>query len=268
MAKNAVTTPNSPKSNLPTIDEDFANAMGGMGTGLENVGAGDLLIPRLTILQGLSPQVVQGKPEFDPDAKVGDIYDVGLQEIFRDGLLFLPVHWVKQWLEWYPRNTKKGLAEIHDTPDILDKTERDEKKRPILPNGNYIAETAQFYGFNVTAGMRRSFLPMASTQLKKSRRLLTLSTGEKVQRADGSEFTPPLFYRTYHLTTGPESNTEGDWMGWKIERGPTLEELPNWRSIMGDIKGFRDALTKGDIRGDIAAMAEEAGQTIDHEGEM
>jgi hypothetical protein len=57
-------------------------------------------------------------------------------------------------------------------------------------------------------------------------------------------------------------------MGWKIEPGPALDEMPNWRSIMGDIKMFRDALTKGDIRGDIAAMAEEVGTTIDHDGEM
>lgn len=268
MAKNAIQTTNPQKTGIAVIDDDFANAMAVTGTGLENVGAADLLIPRMTILQGLSPQVTQGKPEFDEAAKVGDIYDIGLQEIFREGMLFLPVHYVKQYLEWYPRATKKGLAAIHDSKDILDKTTPDEKKRPTLPNGNYVAETAQFYGFNVTANMRRSFLPMASTQLKKARRLLTLSTSEKLQRTDGSSYTAPLFYRTYQLTTVPESNNEGNWMGWKIERGPTLEELPDWRQIMADIKQFRDALTKGDIKGDIAAMAEEVGQTIDHDGEM
>lgn len=260
---------NPKNSELSTIDDDMLAEMLGAGTGLENVGAKDLLIPRLTILQGLSPQVTQGKPEFDEKAKVGQIYDVGLQEGFgADGILFLPVHYVKQYLEWWPRATKKGLAAIHDTADILEKTERDEKGRPTLPNGNYVAETAQFYGLNVSARMRKSFLPMASTQLKKARRLLTLATSEKLVKSDGTEFTPPLFYRSYQLTTVPESNNEGNWMGWKIEPGPALDEMPNWRSIMGDIKMFRDALTKGDIRGDIAAMAEEAGQTIDHDGEM
>lgn len=266
MAKNAVTTTNPKNSSLATIDDALFDEMAGAGTGLENVGAKDLLIPRLTILQGLSPQVTQGKPEFDEAAKVGQIYDVGLQEGFPEGIHFLPVHYVKQYLEWWPRATKKGLAAIHDTAAILEKCEPDEKGRPTLPSGNYVAETAQFYGLNISAGFRKSFLPMASTQLKKARRLLTLATSEKIAKSDGTEFTPPIFYRTYHFTTVPESNNEGNWMGWKIERGPSLDELPNWQSIMADIKLFRDALTKGDIKGDIAAMAEEAGSTIDHEG--
>ena len=239
----------------------------GMGTGLENVTASDLLIPRLTILQGLSPQVTQGKPEFDPNARVGMIYDVGLQQGFPDGLTIIPVHYMKQYLEWSPRNTGKGLQGIHDSPDILDKTTKDEKGRSVLPNGNYVAETAQFYVLNVTAGFRKSFIPMVSTQLKKARRLITLATDERLQRPDGSEFTPPLFYRQYDLSTVPESNNEGNWMGWKIERGPSIDTLPNFHSLMVQIKDFREALTKGDLKADIAAMAEEAGsgRVVDHD---
>lgn len=249
--------------------EMFFNEMEGFGTGLENVTANDLLIPRLTILQGLSPQVTQGKAEFDPNAKVGQIYDVGLSEGFDilDGITAIPVHYVKQWLEWAPRNTGKGLQGVHDTPTIVEKTTKDEKGRLVLPNGNYIAETAQFYILNVSAGFRKSFIPMTSTQLKKGRRMITLATDERLMRADGSEFTPPLFYRQYHLTTVPESNNEGSWMGWKIERGDSIDTLPNFRSLMVQIKDFRDALTKGDLKADMATLAEEANSGPVIEGE-
>src|SRR5690606_19497908 len=155
-------------------------------------------------------------------ARVGMIYDVGLQEGFEEGVQILPVHYTKAWLEWAPRASGKGLVNIHESADILDKTERDDKNRPVLKNGNYIAETAQFYVMTLTADGRKSFIPMTSTQLKKARRLLTLATSEKLDRGDGVMFTPPLFYRTYHLTTVPESNNEGNWMGWKIERGPAI----------------------------------------------
>jgi len=77
---------------------------------------------------------------------------------------------------------------------------------------------------------------MASTQLKKARRLLTLSTSEKIRRSDGTEFTPPLYYRAYDLTTVPESNAEGSWMGWHIERGPSLPDLDNWKALLEEIK--------------------------------
>lgn len=256
MAK-AVAKAEVPANTLPAAMDDFS-AFEGLSTGFENVTSRDLLIPRLTILQGLSPQVTQGKPEYDPNAKVGEIYDVGLQERFPDGVIYLPVHYTKQYLEWAPRSSGKGLQDIHDNESILEKTVVDEKGRNTLPNGNYIIETAQLYGMNVSAHFRRSFIPMASTQLKKARRLLTLATTEKVQRADGSEFTPPLFFRTYALTTVPESNAEGSWMGWKIERGQPLTEFARWKEILEDIKNFRESLVRGEARGDMSGVEHEA----------
>lgn len=254
----------SPKSNA--VSSDIASAFDGMGTGFENVTAADLLIPRLTILQGLSPQVTQGEPEYDPDARVGMIYDVGLQEGFEGEVHFIPVHYTKQYLEWAPRASGKGLVKIHDDKSILDDCEKDDKnRRMVLANGNYVAETAQIYGMNITADFRKSFIPMTSTQLKKARRLMTLATSERIQRPDGTEFCPPLFYRTYLLSTVPESNNEGNWMGWKIERSLALDELPNWQALMVEIKSFRDSLTKGDLRGDMEAMADEVRQQTRHD---
>ena len=233
------------------------------GTGFENVTAKDLLIPRLGILQGLSPQVTQGKPEYDTDAKVGMVYDLGLQEGFSDGVVIIPVHYAKAYLEWAPRKSGKGLIKIHDDESILDQTEKDDKNKNVLPNGNYIVETAQFYVLNVTANCRKSFIPMTSTQLKKARRILTLAQSEKLPRADGSEFTPPLFFRTYVLTTVPESNAEGDWMGWKVERGVSLPELPNWKGIMAEIESFREALKRGEAKGDLSGLDGAEGRTPD-----
>lgn len=236
------------KENLPAD----LSAFEGIPSGFENVTAKDLLIPRLTILQGLSPQVTPSKPEYDPDARVGQIYDVGLQQSFPDGIAIIPLFYAKAYLEWAPRKSGEGLKAIHDDPAILAQCRKeDDSSKMVLPNGNYISETAQFYVMNISADFRRSFLPMSSTQLKKAKRLLTLATSEKVKRGDGSEFTPPLFYRSYNLTTVPESNNEGDWVGWKIERGPALTEFPNWEAHLQDIKDFRDQISAGAVRGDI-----------------
>lgn len=266
MAKaSTAVAPASKSASLPAT-ADFG-AFDGIGSGFENVTARDLIIPRLTILQGLSPQVVRGKPEYDEEAKVGDVYDVGLQERFPKGIIFIPVYFCEQLLEWAPRNTGKGLQGIHEpSSDILEKTEKDEKGRNVLDNGNYIMETYQLYGLNATADFRRSFIPFASTQRKKCKRILTLGTSEKLTREDGSQFTPPLFYRSYGMTTVPESNAEGDWMGWKIERGAALNEFERWEQLMHDIKEFRESIAAGTVKGDIASMeAEHGGAIVDHE---
>ena len=243
------------------------------GAGLENVGAGDLLIPRIGILQDLSPQVKPQKAEFIEGAAIGNICDIGTGDLFTDGILFLPVYYRKDYLEWYPRNTGKGLAAIHSDPAILDACTRDERNRPILENGNLVSETAQMFGFNLTADGRKSFIPMSSTQLKKSKKWLTLATGEKLTRGDGSTYTPPLFYRAYALTTVGESNNDGDWFGWKVERGPALPDLGetiaglDWKDVMNEAISFRESLVTGGANADVSHLqgVEGDGETIDGE---
>ena len=240
--------------------EEFA------GAGLENVGSSDLLVPRLGILQDLSPQVKERKSEYIEGAKVGMIADLGTGELFPDGIWFLPVLYRKDYLEWAPRDSGKGLIGIHSDPSVLDDCRRNDRNQPINSAGNLIAETAQFYGINLSAGGRLSFIPMTSTQLKKAKRWNTLAMGEKLKRGDGTEYTAPLFYRTYNLTTAEESNNDGDWFGWKIARGPALPEITvelhgmDWRALMETAKDFRESLAKGAARGDLSEQEESSGE--------
>lgn len=225
------------------------------GHGMENVKASDLLIPRLTILQDLSPQLKKTKAEFIEGAEVGSICDVGTGEIFPEGVLFLPVFYRKDYLEWAPRSSGKGLVAVHPDEKILEQTTRNDKKQPILSNGNYVAETAQWFGLNLSAGRRKCFIPMTSTQLKKSRKWMTLATSERLKRNDGSEFTAPLFYRSYKLTTGAESNGEGEWAGWNITRALTLPEVCEamgfeFAAVMQEAAKFREDLAAGVAKAD------------------
>jgi hypothetical protein len=122
--------------------------------GMEDVSSKDVIIPRLTLLQTLSPQLNKKKGEYIEGADIGMICDLGTGDLFPDDLLFLPVHYRKDFLEWAPRSTGKGLIAIHTDPRVLDTCKKDEKNKMVLPNGNYIAETAQWFGLNLSAGRR------------------------------------------------------------------------------------------------------------------
>lgn len=248
--ENAVATKENTAVAVAGFGDDFSQYA---GAGMENVGSTDILVPRLTILQQLSPQLNQRKSEYVDGSAVGDICDVGTGELFKQGITFIPVYYRKDYLEWAPRASGGGLVSIHSDPSILDRCQRNEKNQPILPNGNYVAETAQWFGLNLSADGRRSFIPMASTQLKRSRRWMTLATGEKLSRSDGSTFTPPLFYRSYSLVSAAESNNQGDWFGWKVERALPITELgDNWRAIRDECIAFREQLSSGVVRGDLS----------------
>lgn len=224
-------------------------------SGLENVTAKDLLIPRMTILQSLSPQINKKKPEYIEGAELGDFCDTGTGEVFKDTLTLLPCFYALIHLEWAPRDSGKGIVKNHGTDSaILAQTTRDDRNRNVLPNGNYVAETATFYCLNITAGGRRCFLPLSSTQLKAARRWLTLITNERLTRQDGSEYQPPIFYRSWDCTAVEQSNAQGDWAGWKMSPAKTVLELDPTptHALLIEAREFyeqaRDGLAIGDVQ--------------------
>tara|TARA_R110000868_G_scaffold160021_3_gene389306 strand:- start:22 stop:846 length:825 start_codon:yes stop_codon:yes gene_type:complete len=260
----AVATTDSP-SQLPANPGQNFEAYA--GAGMENVTASDLLVPRIAVLQQLSPQLNKTKPEHIPGAELGMIADLGTGEVFKDGIIYLPVYFRKDYLEWAPRASGKGLVKVHTDPAVMDSAKRNDKNQPILANGNLIAETAQWFGMILsTSDRRKCFIPLTSTQLKVSRRWMSLATGEKLKRADGSEFTAPLFYRTYHMTTATASNNQGEWGVFKVERGKSLPEYCsefgiNEKDLIDEALKFRDSVMKGETKADTRGMeasAEEA----------
>jgi len=235
--------------------EEFA------GGGMEKLTAKDVLIPRLSIINALSDQKKTTHVNYIKGCEIGDIVDTATNEIMPRPLEFVPVLFDKVWIEWFPRNTRKGIAQIHTSEAILNQTKPNEKNQPTLANGNLVSETAQIYGINLLS-RRPCFIAFTNTQLKKVRRWMTLAQGERLQRRDGSEYIPPLFYRSYTLDTTLESNAEGEWAGWTIERSLALPQLPNFGLIMQQCIEFRDKIAAGIMRGDITNMTDDPGHVV------
>ena len=193
------------------------------GQGLETVTSDDLLIPRLVILQKLSPQLNKKEGNFIEGAEEGEIADTALG-ITYNKIKFCPVVYRKSWIEWAPRKEGKGIVEIHDSlPSGLTKNDRGV---PVTSDGNTVVETAQFFGFLLNSGsFQQVFISMYSSQLRKAKHLIHMATTEELERADGTKFTPPLFYRTYEMGAKEESNPEGSWFGWTVARS---DIMPAW----------------------------------------
>jgi len=253
------------KSNLPaksasksiTNVDEFDNG-DKTPKGLENVTAADLILPRITILQALSPQLIKKRPEFIPSAKPGMFCDTATGKVFEDELLFIPCFFARIFLEWAPRSSGQGLVRNHGTDaSILDETERDETNRATLKNGNYIAETATYYGLNGSDSWRRSFVPLTSTQLSASRRWMMKITNEKLKRADGSEFTPPIYYRSWKASIVELTKNDNDWFGWAFEPAGTIVEIDPSKRLLHEAKDFYSQSQKGLVRGDVSQIQED-----------
>lgn len=237
-------------TNLPSTSfaDDFAQDA---EQGLQNVGADDMAIPFLAIIQSGSPQRKKTDGKYIQGADEGMAFNTVTGELFNfenGPLTIIPCAFERKYLQWHEREGGGGLVAIHDVDAEIVKQARREGSKDMLPDGTYLSNTAQHYCLLVypDGTWKRIVVSMSSTQLKKSRRWLTM-IGEKTMKSGNKIFTPPSFAFKYFLSTQHEKNDKGDWYGWKIEEGPVLD-LSKERAIYEAAKKFSKAVLAGDVK--------------------
>lgn len=206
-------------------------------------------IPFIGILQALSPQLDESRGEYIETAKQGMIFNNVTGDVFdgKTGILVVPCAVQYRQIEWKPRETGGGFVKAYAMEDPVGRTaHRDDRNRDVLPNGNYLATTAQHYVLQLIGEDRveKALLAMTSTALKKSRRWNTLVASQKMRNPrTNALFTPPSYANVWRLTSVKESNTQGSWYSWEMElHGP----IPN-RDIYALSKEFEAAINAGEV---------------------
>lgn len=202
-------------------------------SGFENVQREDLGIPFLIILQKGNPEIDKTHKEYATKkiegADVGDIVNTITREICHkygeEPMQFIPCSFEKLYMEWKPREQGGGMVKAHKNANILNECTRNDKNQDVLRNGNIVVTTAYFYGLQVRDDGSRvpCVIGMSSTQLKKARLWLNMAMGIKLNGPNG-KYTPPIFSHIYNLTSTPESNEKGSWMGWKVEISSEIQD--------------------------------------------
>ena len=209
----------------------------------------EMQIPFLRVLQALSPQLNKKKAEYIEGASSGDMYNTVTNEHFdgEAGVVVIPCFQTTKYLEFTPREQGGGFrGEIPASDPILKRTDRMGAKE-MLPNGNELVKSDQHYCLVVMPD--GSFQPvvvdMKSTQLKVSRRWKTQIAMQKMQHPKtGQLITPPVFATMWKLTTVEESNDQGSWANYQIEKVGLVED----RSLLLEAKSFRDSVAAGEVK--------------------
>jgi len=259
--ESALTTTREDDADLPAEFMDMVEEDGAEDAVL---GKDDLAIPRMVIIQALSEAVKPAKGGYIPEASVGQIYDgISGAEGLHDGdegIYVIPLTYRRTIIEWRKRELGGGfIADLGLDFDISANTVRDEKRRDVIipegesgaPGETHAVMTAEYICFLVdreSGDFKPVIISMTSTQLKKSRAWNSISDAYRVKRTDGKgTFNPKRYFLFFHLTTVPESNQEGDWMGWRVtKRGKTMN-LPNGSSIYAAAKKFRADIEAGAV---------------------
>ena len=251
---------NSPEAIAAMLLEDE-------GAGREQMSARDIAIPRLSILQALSPACTKGDPAYIKGAEVGEIYDNIQNKRWpgETGITVIPVTYRSTYLEWKPRKLGGGfVGDAGSDPDLSQIT-KGEKGELITKAGNELVLTAEYFCVMIdpdTNLPRQVVISMAKTQFKAAKTWNAMISNLVIPRPDGKgTFNPAMFYKSYRLTTIPQSNDQGSWFGWHITMDKDTMELADGLELYLGSRNFRKSVAAGEVKvaDPNAIMSEQAG---------
>lgn len=220
------------------------------GAGFDDIGQDDMQTPFLVCLQKGSPQVDEDNDKAPTleGAKAGMLMDSVTHELFGgdEGVLIIPCHYKRAFVHWADMDSGGGfLGEFSPDDPIVGTTTRDDKNKDVLEDGTYLADTRTFYVLMVKpdGDLVPMIMALSSTQIKKSKRWMTMMRTLKVSGKNGL-FNPPMFSHVYRVRTMPESNSKGTWRGLDITmEGPVTET-----AVYQQAKVFNEMAKAGNVK--------------------
>lgn len=211
------------------------------GMGMEGADKASFAIPFISVLQGLSPQL-----ETVDGAKPGLFINTITNELFKE-VLVVPCAYQRRFLRWAPREAGGGYKGEFNPVDIETGkivTVPNDKGQPTI-EGDLLKDTRNHFVLVQTESgtWQPALLSLSSTQIKKSKRWMSLIQGIEMRAANGKPFNPPAFSHVYRLKCVKEENSQGSWWGIEI----SIEEPVGDAELYAKAKAFHASVAAGDI---------------------
>lgn len=264
-------------------DDDFFSG----STGLDNIDARDVALPRWTILQGLSPQVNSRKDEYVEGAKIGMLFNTSTGEV-AERKNFVFAHYERRYVEWVPRELKSacpfqnlpkpvggGLYKDYgiDDSELAHARRWEENGSLWTPRGNELVETGTWYTIDPDT-LSLAFIAMAKTQFTSSKKLMAAVRDQRILHK-GQLRPAPLFGFIWEMTTTMRQNGENEWFVWAgkaklpIIPDPRIKRVeidengndittfwsghPNYHGIMEAVRNIQTTVQRQEFQVDMAA---------------
>lgn len=165
--------------------------------GSEEVRSADMVLPRLEIVQALSPI-----KEVNEDAKEGYLFNSVTQEVIGDIAYFVPVYFRMEYLVWKDQDQGGGFFGSFNSQSEAETRRNQAIAEGENPDYIEIVDTPVQYGLRITPDLsvcEQIVISMAKTKAKVSRKWNAM-----IQIAGGDRFS-----RVYKLTTFRDENSKG-----------------------------------------------------------
>lgn len=242
---------------VATIDNDMFAA--DAGAGMEGADKDSFAIPFLSVLQKGSPQVDEASGVAIEGAKAGMLFEnvTGTMIDGKTGVQIVPCSYRRVYVHWGARSTG-GSFKGELTPETVVAMRESGKiveleGRLYMPAADgtvhpercdRISDTRNHYVLVLRpeGGWTEALLSLSSTQIKKSKHLMSALSAVKFQGANGL-FSPPSFANVVRATTMPESNDKGTWFGIKF----VIEGKVSSPEIYAAARAFHASVSTGNV---------------------
>lgn len=191
--------------------EERPDHIGTTRRGSEGVAAEDMSLPRLEIIQDLSPQRKKSEPQYIEGAEEGMAFNTASNELYGTEVTIIPVFFRKEFLLWKDRKAGGGFGGAFNTLEDAEE-ERDRKEDPDKWQVN---DTQQHFCLLVhpdctpdNPHVEEVVLSLSRSKMKAGRKLNTLVQQAGVDR----------WGRAYKFGVVQDSNENGTYYNWSVKQ--------------------------------------------------
>lgn len=233
----------------------------------EHFDIAQLTIPRLVVLQDLSPQVKERDAAYVKGARPGLIFNT-VQKWLTPSVEFVPAKFVVRYIAWRPRPTgglvDQNLAredvEANFKPDGIGRWagSMTVQRRGHEPESVRVEviETPEWVGLARLPdgdGWSPVAVSFPSTKAKVVKEINTLIDLTKMPASDGRKFTPPAFFHRFLLDTAIESSGENEYFNFRSTHLGWCTDA----EVRGEAKALKQAFERGEV------AVDDASETVD-----
>lgn len=196
MAKNQVAV----KEEFQLMSDTLPDYLKQGNRGAENVGTEDMIVPRIELIQALSPVRKKSDPAYIEGAEEGMLYNNVTRALYGTEVVVIPVYYTKQFLVWKDRKLGGGGSNGFRGAFATEVAARDAIAQ-LAEEGLDVADTAQHFVL-VRNGedWQEAVVSMSKSKIKVSKRWNSLM---RLTNTDS-------FSRAYKLSSTVETNARNE----------------------------------------------------------
>lgn len=217
----------------------------GSNRGSEQVESTDVVLPRIGIIQALSPQIKKNDPKYIAGSEQGMLWNTLTSELYgEEGIIFVPILFRKEWIAFKDREKGggfKGAWPFNEEVKARTEVEQMEDAADIE-----VLESHSHIGFIVKSDgtLEQAIIACTKSAIKFSRKINSLVTMSGMDR----------FAKAYRVTAVETSGPKGDYYTYDVKpMGFVTQDTYKEAETLYEFLKDRAVTTNHDLDGEDAA---------------